>query len=63
MSYGGIDAGPKQFTGGLDAHTLTNSTAAEIANINATHFAPSGRGSQDDPEYVVDFEACAKGFL
>lgn len=63
MAYGGIDAGPKMFSGGLDAKTISNSNAAEIATLSATHFAPIGRGGSDDPNFVVDFEGCAQGFL
>lgn len=63
MAYGGIDAGPKMFSGGLGAKTNPDSTAAEIAAMSATHFAPVGRGEQDDANFVVDFEGCAQGFL
>lgn len=63
MAYGGVDAGPKMFSGGLDANMLSNRNAAEIATLTATHFAPLGRGEPDDPNYVVDFEGCAQGFL
>ncbi|MCJ1471078.1 hypothetical protein MMC07_009726 [Pseudocyphellaria aurata] len=63
MAYGGIDAGPKMFSGGLDAKTRSNKNAAEIATISATHYVPLGRGESDDPSHVVDFEACAQGFL
>lgn len=38
-------------------------TAAEIAALRATHYIPLGRGQPDDPDFVVDFESCAKGFL
>lgn len=63
MAYGGIDAGPKMFSGGLDAKTLSDKTAAEIKDMNATHFATPGRGAPEDEDFVVDFEGCAKGFL
>lgn len=63
MAYGGIDAGPKMFSGGLDAKANRDSTAAEIAAMSATHFVPIGRGEQDDANFVVDFEGCAQGFL
>ena len=63
MSYGGIGSGPKMFAGGLDSNTLAKSDKDDIRKITATHFAPPGRGSSDDPDFVVDFEGCAKGFL
>ena len=63
MAYGGIDSGPKMFSGGLDANTLSNSNAAEIATKRAIHYVPTGRGEPDDPNYVVDFEGCTQGFL
>lgn len=61
MSYGGISAGPKMFAG-VDMKKAEG-TAAEIAALRATHYIPVGRGQPDDPDFVVDFESCAKGFL
>lgn len=63
MSYGGISSGQKMFSGGLDSNTLAKSNAEDIRRITATHFAPPGRGGPDDPDFIVDFEGCAKGFL
>lgn len=67
---GGIEASTtKQFSGGLDKDTIDNSTAKEIAEIQATDFIRSGHNSTKyyDPEnpehWVVDFEGIAKGFL
>jgi hypothetical protein len=68
LIYGGIDSGLKAFSGGLDEETLETSTAAEIATIKATDYIQSGNQSikyynVDDPNWVVDFEGVAKGFL
>ena len=61
MVYGGVDTGPKMFSGGLDSLTLEGSTAAEIIAITATNFVSANKEESDD--YVVDFDGCAKGFL
>jgi hypothetical protein len=63
MAYGGIDAGSKMFSGGLDATTISDRSAAELRDMTATHFVSPGQGDEDDPRYVVDFAGCAKGFL
>lgn len=51
------------FAGGLDKNTISNKNSEEIAALKATHFASVGRGGPNDPNYVVDFESCAQGFL
>lgn len=63
MAYGGVEAGPKMFSGGLDAKTLSDKTAAEIKDMTAIHFVAGGRGSPEDEDFVVDFEGCTKAFL
>ena len=64
---GGVDSSAKQFTGGLDKKTLENSTAAEIAAIQATDYVQTGTKSakfyDGSENWVVDFEGIAKGFL
>ena len=67
---GGIEAATsKSFTGGLDTATIDNSTADEIAAIQATDFIRVGasNGKYFDPlkpeGWVVDFEGVVKGFL
>jgi hypothetical protein len=65
---GGVDAGVKAFSGGLDKETLENSTAAEIANIQATdHIRSHGPikfyDAGDPVNWVIDFEGVVKGFL
>ena len=66
---GGIDSTAKMFTGGLEKETIEESTAREIAaiqatdviggsSVNAKYYHPS-----DDLNWVVDFEGVAKGFL
>ena len=67
---GGVEAATsKSFTGGLDKETVDNSTAEEIAAIQATDFIRTGsmNAKYYDPlkpeDWVVDFEGVAKGFL
>jgi len=61
LSYGGIEASPKQFSGGLSKKDLDERDAAEIAAMAATHIVPEA--VQDDMKWEVDFAAVAKGFL
>ncbi|KAB8298105.1 hypothetical protein EYC80_001867 [Monilinia laxa] len=67
FALGGIEAGIKTFNGGLDKETLENSTAAEIAAIQATDFVRSSNAKYYDPSdtenWVVDWEGIVKGFL
>jgi hypothetical protein len=67
---GGVEAATsKSFTGGLDKDTIDNSTAQEIAAIQATDFIRTGAPNAKyfdplKPEgWVVDFEGVVKGFL
>lgn len=71
MILGGIDANPKQFTGGLDSETTQQGTSQEIADIKAQDYV-GGPGPFADTnakfydksdKWVVDFEGVAKGFL
>ncbi|CZT45504.1 uncharacterized protein RSE6_05820 [Rhynchosporium secalis] len=64
---GGIETTAKQFTGPLDKDTVDNSTAAEIAAIQASDYL---RVDCKNPKYydgsdnwVVDFEGVVKGFF
>ncbi len=60
LKFGGIDFGPKQFTGKMDQETLDQYDASEIALVTATHHV----GDKDDPNvWAVDFEGVAKSFL
>ena len=61
MVFGGVDAGPKMFTGGLDSLTLEGSSSAEITALTATNFV--GDHMEEPDGFVVDFDGCAKGFL
>jgi hypothetical protein len=70
LILGGVEAsGYKSFTGGLDKETIENSTADEIAAIQATDFVRTGSTNSKyydplKPEgWVVDFEGVVKGFL
>ena len=51
------------FSGGLDAQTLADSNAVEIAALTATHTVPFEIGDERNSIYTVDFAACLKGFL
>lgn len=63
MAHGGIDSGPKMFSGGLDTKALAEMDADQIKTMNATHFVSVDRGGPDDTEFVIDFEGCTKAFL
>ncbi len=69
LTLGGVETGIKAFSGGLDKDTIENSTAGQIAEIQATDHIRSGGGNVKfyDPSnpshWVVDFEGVAKGFL
>ncbi|RAL64003.1 hypothetical protein DID88_003191 [Monilinia fructigena] len=67
FALGGVEAGIKTFNGGLDKETLENSTAAEIAAIQATDFVRSSNAKYYDPSdsenWVVDWEGIVQGFL
>ena len=65
MSFGGIDTGPKMFSGGLDANMLDEHSAQEIKDITATDFVGSDKADigRDSSTWVVDFEGVIKGFL
>ncbi|KAL8712945.1 MAG: hypothetical protein Q9220_002803 [cf. Caloplaca sp. 1 TL-2023] len=62
LSVGGISAGPKMFSGGVDATDLSDRTAADIALMKATHFVDIHKYGSGDA-YEVDFETCAKAFF
>ncbi|KAL9610805.1 MAG: hypothetical protein Q9167_004505 [Letrouitia subvulpina] len=63
LAYGGIECGPKQFSGGLNAADNSDMTATDIALMKAIHFVAIDKDGNDGANYVVDFEACAKAFL
>ena len=67
LSLGGIDTGPKMFSGGLDPKTIDGMNAQEIATMTATDYVgrdKSGAGMLGQKsEWVVDFEGVAKGYL
>ena len=62
LLFGGISAGPKQFSGGLDAKDMSDMTAADIALMKAVHFVDADKWGPEGA-YVVDFEGCVKAFL
>ena len=70
MTYGGMNCGPGQFTGGVDSRTKEELTKKEIAELTCVYnvservldgFIEEEEGEK--PTYLVDFEATAKGFL
>ncbi|KAL9128693.1 MAG: hypothetical protein Q9217_002686 [Psora testacea] len=63
LTFGGIEGGPKMFSGGLDVCTTENSNAAEIAMLTATHSVAFDKSDPRNETYVVDFEGCLKAFL
>ncbi len=63
LVHGGIEGGPKMFSGGLDAQTLKTKNAAEIADLAAIHYVDSDKVDAFDSTHVVDFEGCLKSFL
>ncbi|KAL8953148.1 MAG: hypothetical protein Q9222_000969 [Ikaeria aurantiellina] len=62
LSLGGISAGPKMFSGGLDSKDLSDKNAADIALMKATHFVDIHKYAPENA-YEVDFETCAKAFF
>ncbi|KAL8807303.1 MAG: hypothetical protein Q9182_000808 [Xanthomendoza sp. 2 TL-2023] len=59
LSLGGISAGPKQFSGGLDTKAMSDMSAADIARMKATHFVDIDKYGGEEA-YVVDFEASSR---
>ncbi|KAI4284062.1 MAG: hypothetical protein L6R38_001700 [Xanthoria sp. 2 TBL-2021] len=62
LSLGGISAGPKQFSGGLDATAMSDMSAADIALMKATHFVDVDKHG-GEKVFEIDFEGCAKAFF
>lgn len=63
MAYGGIEAGQKMFTGGVDTKGMSEMNAAEIALMKARHFVGADKKNEGNSNFVVDFDGCAKAFL
>ena len=63
LRSGGVNAGQKMFSGGLDSTTLEEKDAEGIAQLTATSFIPEDRVHPDNEKFVVDFEGCIKEFL
>jgi Argonaute siRNA chaperone (ARC) complex subunit Arb1 len=61
MKFGGIDTGPRQFTGRFKKEDLEKMDAAQIALAKATHFA--GEDKDDPQKWAVDFQGIAKAYL
>ena len=65
IKFGGIETGPRQFTGRLSKEDMEDKTAAEISQLTATDFARDDQYDLEssDSKWIVDFEGVAKGFL
>ncbi|KAI9821524.1 MAG: hypothetical protein M1826_000646 [Phylliscum demangeonii] len=67
LSLGGVDTGPKQFSGGIatDKRALDDMAADQIATFAATDAisADKQNSGKDDSVWAVDFEGVAKCFL
>jgi hypothetical protein len=61
LKWGGIEHGPKMFTGSLGEDELEDMEADEIARVTATHHV--GPEKLDQEKWTVDFEGVAKSFL
>lgn len=60
LVFGGIEAGPKMFGGGLELATGDEElTAVEIAERKATHYVPA----EVERHSVVDFDGVLRAFL
>ncbi|KAL8817759.1 MAG: hypothetical protein Q9223_003468 [Gallowayella weberi] len=62
LSYGGITAGQKPFSGGLDKAAMSDMSAADIARHKATHIVNFDKYGGEEA-FTVDFEGCAKAFF
>lgn len=51
------------FSGGLDAKTLSESTASEIRTLTATQYVSEDKNDSEGSMFVVDFEAVVKAFV
>ena len=65
LSLGGVDTGPKMFSGGVDQSTLSDLNAGEIATLTATDSIGREKdmSGKEGSAWAVDFEAVAKCFL
>ncbi|KAI9728239.1 MAG: hypothetical protein M1828_004700 [Chrysothrix sp. TS-e1954] len=61
LRYGGVDAGQKMFSGGLDPAFVEDSSKAEIAAMTATTYL--GDDKQLDGQWTVAFDEVASSFL
>ncbi|KAI9883502.1 MAG: Cleavage polyadenylation factor subunit clp1 [Watsoniomyces obsoletus] len=62
LSLGGVDAGPKIFSGGYTPGQLSELNSAQIQTQTATDFIGKDKDNEN-PIWVVDFESVAKCFL
>lgn len=64
LTFGGIENGPKQFSGGTDQADLEGLSKDEIASLTAKTWLSDDKFIEgDNAPWAVDFEGVAKGFL
>ncbi|KAI9848025.1 MAG: hypothetical protein M1837_001127 [Sclerophora amabilis] len=65
LSLGGIESGPKAFSGGMDQRDLDDKDAGEIARLAATDYIGGDKvtAGADGSDWVVDFEGIVKCFF
>lgn len=63
LTHGGIEGGPKMFSGGFDDQTLADKDAEDIATLAATNFVAFDKSDPRNEIFVVDFEGCLKSYL
>jgi hypothetical protein len=61
LSLGGIETGPKMFSGGFDQRNIDDKDAEQIATMTATDAVDIDK--QDGSKWKVDFEGVARAFL
>ncbi|KAI9827181.1 MAG: hypothetical protein M1832_005318 [Thelocarpon impressellum] len=65
LTIGGIDTGPKMFSGGVDPKNLDDKDAEDIATMAATDVISTYNvtAGKDGTNWIVDFEGVAKCFF
>ena len=64
LRFGGVEAGQKMFSGGLDPAFVKESSAADIAAMTATSYIGDDKKlGQFDQTWAIAFEDVGKSFL
>lgn len=64
VKFGGVETGPKQFSGKLSKEEMEDMTFGDIARHNATEFVGMDKfETGPEAKWEVDFEGVAKAFL